>query len=141
MKQLFALLTATVTPVSYIVSPTSASERSAEQVVAHHAQAMSARNLDQIMEDYAENAILIDPSGVSKGKAAIRKMFEGLLSNPHIVFAPPSKQNFEGELAYLVWTPEPGKPGREGSETLIVRGGKIVGQTVAAFGPPPGGPR
>jgi hypothetical protein len=141
MQRFFALFSAALAPVSFVVPPAAAGDSSTEQVVLRHNRAMGARNLDAIMEDYADNAILIDPAGVARGKAAIRKSFEGLLSIPNLVLAPPSRQLFEGEVAYLVWTPEPGKPGREGAETLIVRGGKIVAQTVAAFGPPPGGPQ
>lgn len=141
MKSFFSLIAAALTPARFVVPQTAAGPRSTEQVVSHHNQAMFLRDLEQIMEDYADEAVLIDPSGVAKGKAAIRQSFAGLLSNPHIVLAPPGKQVFEGELAYLVWSSEPGKPGREAAETLIVRGGKIVAQTVAAFGPPPGAHR
>lgn len=138
MKSFFSLLTATLTPARFIVPQTVSGPRSTEQVVSHHNQAMFSRDLEQIMEDYADESVLIDPSGVAKGKAAIRQGFARLFGNPHIVLAPPDKQVFEGELAYLVWSPEPGKPGREAAETLIVRDGKIVMQTVAAFGPTPG---
>lgn len=136
MKQLFALFAPVLNPRCSVVPTAAAGKRSTEQVVSHHNQAMSARHLDQIMDDYADNAILMDPSGVCKGKASIRKHFEGLLSNPHIVFAPPARQLFENELAHLIWSPEPGTPGREAAETIIVRDGKIVAQTVAIFGMP-----
>jgi SnoaL-like domain len=138
MKSFFSLIAAALTPTRFAVPQAPAGSRSTEQVLSRHNQAMFLRDLEQIMEDYADEAVLIDPRGVAKGKAAIRQGFAGLLSNPHIVLAPPDKQVVEGELAYLVWSPEPGKPGREAAETLIVRGGKIVAQTVAAFGPPPG---
>lgn len=140
MKQFFSMFHAVLGPASSIVPPGTAGAGGTEQVVSQHNQAMAARNLERIMADYAESAVLIDPRGVFNGKAAIRQSFAGLLSNPHVVLQPPNRQMFEGELAYLCWSPQPGAPGREAVETLVVRDGKIVAQTVAEFGAPPGAP-
>jgi ketosteroid isomerase-like protein len=106
------------------------------RVVQHHNAAMSERNIDDVMSDYADDAVLIDPSGISRGKAAIRRVFERLLASG-VPMAPPTQQVFEGQLAYLVWNTPLNQPGRQGAETLLVRHGKIIAQTVAALGPPP----
>src|SRR5690348_9859931 len=91
------------------------SSRSTEETINHHMQSISSGNVDAIMGDYAENAVLIDGNGVAKGKAAIRKLFErmfagqaggGMGGGP----TPPDKRIFEGEIAYIAWTPKGSAP-------------------------------
>lgn len=112
------------------------SNSSTAQVVERHNRAMGQRDLTAVMADYAGEAVLIDPSGVHRGQQAIRGLLQGLL-NSGLPLEPPSQQTIEGDIAYLVWAPPPGRPGRQGAETLVIRGGRIVAQTVAALGPPP----
>lgn len=112
---------------------------STQQIVNQHIAAVTARDLDRIMADYATNAILIDPSGTLLGANAIRGMFTGLLGSG-LPLDPPTRIVTEGDLAVLYWETPPGKPGRQGGETLVIRDGKITLQTVVDFGPPPGGP-
>jgi ketosteroid isomerase-like protein len=105
-------------------------------VLRHHNIAMGQRDLDAVMSDYDDEAVLIDPAGTFKGKTAIRAAFERLLRSG-VPLEPPTREVIEGELAYLVWSAPANKPGRVGAETLLIRHGKIVAQTVAALGPPP----
>lgn len=105
------------------------------RVLAHHGAAMAGGNLDEIMGDYADDAVLIDPSGTARGKDAIRRTFERLL-RAQVPFTPPAQHTVAGELACLVWVAAPGRPGRDGTETLVVRDGRIVAQTVVNFGAP-----
>jgi ketosteroid isomerase-like protein len=118
------------------------SPRTTEEVVKHHSEAMASAKLDEIMSDYADHAVLIDPSGATQGKEAIGKNFARMFgpgsARPAGPLAPPDKTVFAGEIAYLLWTGA-GPGGRTGSETVVVRHGKIVAQTVAALrasGPP-----
>ena len=41
--------------------------RTPEEVFAHHAQALGAGDLDEIVADYADNAVLISPPGIKRG--------------------------------------------------------------------------
>ena len=107
-----------------------------EQLLQHHNRAMAQRDLDQILEDYREDAVLIDPGGIFRGKQAIRAAFDRVLRRG-VPLAPPTQQILEGEIVHLVWSVTPGQPGRQGAETLVIRDGKIVAQTVVAFAPPP----
>jgi len=115
-------------------------DKTIDEILAHHGASMAKRDLDAVMSDYAADAVLIDPMGVSRGAAAIRRAFQGLLGSG-VPLDPPTRVVTCGEVAYLEWKPAAGKPGRLGAETLIVRDGRIVLQTVAEFGgPPPGAP-
>lgn len=111
--------------------------RSTEQTINHHLQAISSGNLDAIVGDYAEDAVLIDPSGVRKGKAAIRSLFERMLAPSRKAGtspAAPDRRIFEGEIGYLAWTPKGPPSGGPTAETYVVRQGLIEAQivTVAA---------
>ena len=42
--------------------------RTPEEVFAHHAQALGAGDLDEIVADYAEDGVFITSSGIMRGK-------------------------------------------------------------------------
>ena len=106
------------------------------ELLARHGAAMATQDIDRVMTDYAEDAVLIDPSGVSHGAAAIRRSFSHLFSLG-LTMTAPTRIFIEGEIAHLVWRSEAGRPGRQGAETLLIRGGKIVAQTVYEVEPAP----
>jgi ketosteroid isomerase-like protein len=107
-----------------------------ERTLVRHWQAFGAGDVEAILADYAEDAMLIAPDGPVKGHAAIRALFANVFAN---MFPPKStslsldKQIIVGEIAYIVWS------GRSefyraafGTDTFVIRGGKIVVQTFAA---------
>ena len=53
--------------------------RTPEEVFGHHAQALGAGDLEEIIADYAEDAVFISPSGVLRGKDGVRTAFTQLL--------------------------------------------------------------
>ena len=57
-----------------------AATRSPQEVFNHHAQALGAEDLDEIVADYSDDAIFITQAGVLRGKDGIRQAFAGLLS-------------------------------------------------------------
>ncbi len=54
------------------------SKRTPEEIFAHHAKALGTEDLDATELDYADSAYLITPSGVLRGKPAIRAFFAGV---------------------------------------------------------------
>jgi ketosteroid isomerase-like protein len=44
--------------------------RTPEEVFQHHAQALGAGDLDEIVADYSDDAVFITPAGVRHGKTA-----------------------------------------------------------------------
>ena len=105
-----------------------------EATLSHHLQAFAEGDLNAILSDYVEESVLYTPDGPTRGLSQIRGFFSGVLEN-----APPGfMENFEmvrqdvaGELAYIVW--KSGSVVPLGTDTFIVRNGKIVVQTFAAY--------
>ena len=107
-----------------------------EATLAHHLQAFGEGSIDGILSDYTEDSILFAPDGPVHGLDEIRTFIEAFVNN-----MPPGmmeafemiRQDVEGEIAYIVWKAEPFVP--LGTDTFIVRDGKIVVQTFAAYMP------
>ena len=88
------------------------------------------------MADYAEDAMLITPEGVLKGRTQIQQLFTKIFSDS---FPPRSsslnltKQVVEGEVAYILWS---GSSARYKApfctDTFKMHDGKIAWQTFAA---------
>ena len=50
--------------------------RTPEEVFRHHVQALGAGDLDEIVADYADDAVLITPGGVQRGKDGNAKAYQ-----------------------------------------------------------------
>jgi len=55
--------------------------RTPREVFQHHAEALGAGDLDEIVADYADDAVFISPSGTLRGKDGIREAFTRLLAD------------------------------------------------------------
>jgi hypothetical protein len=88
-----------------------------------------------ILSDYAPDAVLFTPDGPLKGADAIRPFFQAMLAEfgkPGTAFS--MKHKFvEGDYAYVLWTADTADNVYElGTDTTVVRDGKIVAQSFAA---------
>jgi ketosteroid isomerase-like protein len=108
----------------------------AEKTLLHHWQAFGAGDVEAIMADYAEDAVLITPDGTLKGHAQIRSLFAQIFAT---IFPPDStslhlaKQVVEGEIAYILWSGSSAHyHARLATDTFVMRDGKIAAQTFAA---------
>jgi ketosteroid isomerase-like protein len=106
------------------------------QVLSHHLQALGGGKLDEILDDYVEDSVLVTPNGVIKGLGGIRAAFAGFLSG---LFKPGTydltldARHVEGEVAYIIWHAKCSSADIVfGTDTFIVKGGKILVQTFAA---------
>jgi hypothetical protein len=104
--------------------------RTPEEVFAHHGSALGAEDLEDIVADYADDAILIVQKQVYRGKGGARQVFTQLLSD-----VPQAKWEldtvFADDVLYLEWKATGG--GRkvdDGIDTFIFRDGEIRVQTV-----------
>ena len=80
--------------------------RTPEEVFAHHAQALGAGDLDEIVADYADDGVFITSSGIMRGKEGVRAAFTQLLSDlPNASWALKT-QIFDGDLPFLEWAAE-----------------------------------
>ena len=108
---------------------------STEEVLNHHLQAFGDGNLEAILEDYNEDSVLFTQDGLLDGLNDIKPLFESFFAE----FAKPGasftmdKQIVRGELAFIAWRAESADRSFDlGTDTFIVRDGKIVAQTFAA---------
>jgi hypothetical protein len=87
-----------------------------------------------ILSDYAPGAVLFTSDGPLRGADAIRPLFQAMIAEfgkPGAVFSLKT-QSVEGEQAYILWTAETADNVSEvGTDTLVVRDGKIVVQSFA----------
>ncbi len=105
--------------------------RTPEEVFQHHAQALGAEDLDEIVADYADDAVFITPAGVKHGKDGIRAAFAQLLADvPHASWDLKT-QIYEGDVLFLEWTADSAAAFvDDGIDTFIFRDGMIRAQTV-----------
>lgn len=128
-----------------IVGTANAADLTPTEIVNRHIS--SGGNVDAIMADYADDAVVLQQGRAFQGKAAIRGLFENMFKRP--AGPPPSgsapsgppKMNVtkiweEGDVGFMTWEMGPMKA----TEEFIVRDGKIQVQTIFMSGPAAGGP-
>jgi ketosteroid isomerase-like protein len=104
--------------------------RTPDEVVQHHFKALGDGDLEEIMTDYAADAVLITKAGTVAGTDAIRGAFGQLLTTmPNIAWTT-SAQVSAGDTVLLEWTADAGAVAVEdGVDTFVVRDGLIRSQT------------
>ena len=108
-----------------------AATRSPQEVFNHHAQALGAEDLEEIVADYSDDAIFITPSGVLRGKDSIRQAFTKLLGEIPQAAWDLKTTLFEDDILFLEWSAEGGGNRIEdGIDTFVFRDGLIRVQTV-----------
>ena len=98
-------------------------------VLKSHAKAFR-HGVDRIIEDYAEDAVIMSPSGIHKGHEEIRPFFENEIVNFPEGFLEVLKTlrvDAHGEFAYFLWEAKPFW--ERGVDSFVVRDNKIVFQT------------
>jgi ketosteroid isomerase-like protein len=105
--------------------------RTPQEVFQHHAEALIAGDLDEIVADYSDDAVFITPAGVLRGQEGVRAGFTQLLADlPSADWAVPT-QIFEGDVLFIEWTADAEKTRAEdGIDTFVFRDGLIRAQTV-----------
>ncbi|HEX6856943.1 MAG TPA: nuclear transport factor 2 family protein [Streptosporangiaceae bacterium] len=105
--------------------------RTPQEVFQHHAEALGAGDLDEIVADYADDAVFISPAGTLRGKDGIREAFTRLLADvPNAAWALPT-QIYEGDVLFLEWSAESAATKVEdGIDTFVFADGLIRTQTV-----------
>ncbi len=107
---------------------------STKEVLDHHMQCFDAGDLAGILSDYATDAVLFTPNGPLKGTDAIRPLFQLIFAefgNSGTTFSM-IQQTVDGEFAYILWTAETANSIYDmGTDTFVIRDGKIVAQSFA----------
>jgi hypothetical protein len=104
--------------------------RTPEEVFAHHGQSLGAEDLEEIIADYAHDAVLIVQRKVYRGKDGARQVFTQLLSD-----VPKAQweldQTFADDVLYLEWKATSAeRKVEDGIDTFIFADGLIRVQTV-----------
>jgi len=111
---------------------------STKEVVDNHLKCFGEGDLKGILSDYAPGAVLFTSDGPLRGVDAIRPLFQAMITEfgkPGATFS--MKQQFvEGDYAYILWEAETEDNVSElGTDTFVVRDGKIVTQSSARLRP------
>ncbi len=105
--------------------------RTPGEVFQHHAQALGAGDLEEIVADYADDAVFISPSGVPRGKDGIRAAFTTLLADVPNAAWELKTQIYEGDVLFLEWAADAAATRvTDGIDTFVFRDGLIQVQTV-----------
>ena len=105
--------------------------RSPEEVFAHHAQALGAGDLEEIVADYTDDAVFITPAGVLRGKDGIRAAFTQLLADVPNADWELKTQIYENDVLFLEWAATAAATKVEdGIDTFVFSDGLIRLQTV-----------
>ncbi len=97
-----------------------------QSVIDRHMAALQSGDIDAVMEDYTDDSVFIlNLGGVATGRDAIRPFLEAAGQLPGYV---KTASYTEGGTYYVTWTAD---GFAFGTDTIIVRDGKIAVQTVA----------
>jgi uncharacterized protein (TIGR02246 family) len=105
--------------------------RTPQDVFQHHAQALGAGDLDEIVADYADDAVFITPAGVQRGKDGVRAAFTQLLADVPNAAWNLKTETYEGDVLFLEWAADCAQTRVEdGIDTFVFSDGLIRVQTV-----------
>lgn len=103
-----------------------------KDVIDHHLGCFGEGDLQGVLSDYTQGAVLFTPNGPLKGVDSIRPLFEQLLADfekPGATFSM-KLQSVEGDYAYILWAAETADNVYEvGTDTFVVQDGKIIAQS------------
>ena len=103
------------------------STENTKAVLDRHMEVLAAGDLDALMEDYAEDSVFISNlGGMVKGLDAIRAVFSATAGVAPTIER--TAEHIDGDVAFITWAGD-GLP--FGTDTFVLRDGKIVLQTVA----------
>ena len=111
---------------------TTAPVSTTQAVLDHHLQCLGAGDLEDLLSDYAPDAVLFTQMGSLRGVDALKGLFTGLFAE----FAKPTSAidtkvlTVDGDYAYTVWSADTADNVYElACDTFVVRNGKFVMQS------------
>jgi hypothetical protein len=114
---------------------TTVSTSSRKIIMRHLSNFLQDNDLEAVVSDYTDESILITQDATYRGTQDIRAFFDGLIKH-----FPRQQSSFEldklvvnNDLAYIVWHADtPSLDVSYGTDTFIIKAGKIYQQTFAA---------
>lgn len=106
-----------------------------ESVLEHHLTAFGSGELDELLSDYTDDAVVISPERVYRGLDELTEFFGPMLEEfdqPDVDFTL-DVQRVEGDTAFITWHAEtPANVYAFATDTFVLEDGEIVLQTYAA---------
>jgi ketosteroid isomerase-like protein len=104
--------------------------RTPEEIFAHHGQSLGAEDLEEILADYADDAVLVVQKQVYRGKEGARQVFTSLLADlPQATWE--LETVYAEDVLYLEWKASGGGHKVDnGIDTFVFADGLIRVQTV-----------
>lgn len=105
--------------------------RTPQEIFEHHAGALIAGDIEEIVADYTDDAVFITPRGVRRGKDGVRQAFTELLTElPEAKWDVPT-QTFEGDVLFIEWRAVAAESrALDGIDTFVFTDDGIRAQTV-----------
>jgi ketosteroid isomerase-like protein len=104
--------------------------RTPQEVFATHVKAVAEGDLDAIVADYTDDAVVITPAGACHGGDAIRAAFTTLLGDLPDAAWDIKTQIYDGDLLFLEWAADSAaNRADDGVDTFVFRDGMISAQT------------
>jgi hypothetical protein len=135
-----------------LAAPIVAHADDAKQVLDRHVAGMKKGDLEAVMADYADNAVVITPHGIAPGqkaassvdvfpgKANARKLFSVLTDKDHVGGNRSMKTRYEdrgNDVTAMYWRQNQGTPQDvSGVDIFVIRDGKIAFQDVTVDATP-----
>lgn len=107
----------------------------------HRLKCFADGDIDGIMSDFADDAVLIGMDGLVDNLAEIRKLFTTIITEyiPKGSTITMKHAIAVGDVAYILWSAQsPAFDIPVGSDTFVMRDGKVIAQTFAAHIQPKG---
>jgi ketosteroid isomerase-like protein len=105
--------------------------RTPQEVFRHHAEALGAGDLDEIVADYSDDAVVISPAGSNHGKSGVREAFVKLLGDVPNAAWTLKTQIYEGDVLFLEWAADAAQVRvDDGIDTFVFSNGEIRVQTL-----------
>jgi hypothetical protein len=105
----------------------------AHTLIQNHLQAAT-KGVDAVMQDFTDDSVLITPDATYRGLAEIRQFYAAFLKGLPKGFFDAFKMNRQevvGDVAYILWEAKPWL--LLATDTFVVRDGKVLFQTFAAY--------
>jgi ketosteroid isomerase-like protein len=112
--------------------------RTPQEVFDHHIHALVARDIDELVTDYADDSVLITPEAVGRGKDGVRAAFEKLSDSLAGGVFDVKTRTFDGDVLLLEWVFDSPAARVDGADTFVFGDGLIRVQTVSRVVHPKG---
>ena len=107
-----------------------------KDVLDHHLEAFMAGDVEEVLKDITDESVLLTADGPLKGRDALRPALTDFLSGlfkPGTYTLEMDRMEIAGDVAYIVWRADCAAATiLLGTDTFVVRDGKIAVQTFAA---------